>query len=817
MNNAISKSPILFGNDPEEYRRLSYKARLNLLQKYTSYVLREPSRDIRSIRNRLEKIINKAQLPLKTDSYLNHFLNQGMMIPLGGKSIQADLNVLIAISNLIRGKKIKGKRYHTLLIVMWGYYVLWIAHKKQNCNNVELKSKSSLYNITGLEAHTLLKAEKILSGWGILKKSHSHSNINGSFKTSITFSIDFSKLDAYKLKNNSLPESDAKTSALEGTKYKRRHQRFIKEHSTYESFNTNFKPVKAFRLFTRHNDQLYLQVDFANPYLILRSLWSEKSLKNLLGFNDSRVIKAINLKSIKWLDNHLPYYPLHRYDNSEVSVLKNSIRPALKSIAKTGIGLDTVLASSKLQQLKQERETFMREMQRPKAGVYELYKKARGRKKAQIKLENPEIKNEQQIEKFNHQIQTLHRYISRAKSDTAAKLYPKLRFGYSTNRILTFDENIQGIPKKLQYLFKAPKNRSILRLDIKQQDLTVIILLSKDENGLSMLQKEIDIYELIARHLNIERDQAKKGVNAYNFGSNGTRINSKLTEYLGGKVKVRLFHEWMTKNLPKVVAFRENAAKYAKETGMTFPTPHGYSYPVQTQRWNKKKKEWVTVTPGTKSKGYPVQATSAELMMLIVRNLYTSINDSIKIVAPVHDEIILEIDETQEKQATRLFKSALAKAELELFGTDKTFRHKAEAATTLGPQTTNTQTPTPKLQSCTPPHPIPQQQAQTDPQSRQHSQANYHSQQAQPANHTTNQQPRSTPVCTQQEPDRKPKRAKAPRHTITQPHEQKEHSGSTSRRGRGRAPPHQKADLILYVIFCRQIVSTSGISIYRKI
>lgn len=227
----------------------------------------------------------------------------------------------------------------------------------------------------------------------------------------------------------------------------------------------------------------------------------------------------------------------------------------------------------------------------------------------------------------------------------------------STGRLSSTDPNLQNIPistengLKIREAFESEKGKLLMGLDIAQQELRVVSILSGEDKLIDAFNKNIDVHSLTASQLfNIEieavtKEQRRVGKTMnfsllYGISAFGLSDRIKMTREESQSLIDRF---WRT--YPKIKYYFDHLIIDARDNGF-----------VETYFGRRRNAALLTSTnfrlrsaAERELMNFPIQGTSAELMKMSMIKVdeYIKSNNLVlkpKIILQVHDELVLEID-----------------------------------------------------------------------------------------------------------------------------------------------------------------------------
>ena len=239
------------------------------------------------------------------------------------------------------------------------------------------------------------------------------------------------------------------------------------------------------------------------------------------------------------------------------------------------------------------------------------------------------------------------------------KIHPEfIQTGASTGRFACENPNLQNLPVKseegilIRKAFIASSKYKFLSIDYSQIDLRSAAILSKDKNLIEIFQKNLDIHTGVAAKIfKIKEDMVDKEMRrkakSINFGIlYGMGINS-LKESMGVERKeAQEFFEEYKKTFSTLINYLEKVKLNAFKNGYTETL-------LKRRRHIPLLKSGI---PFLKAQGEriainaPFQGTSSDILKLGMIDVEeyikkNKLEDKIKILLQIHDELILEIDE----------------------------------------------------------------------------------------------------------------------------------------------------------------------------
>jgi len=237
------------------------------------------------------------------------------------------------------------------------------------------------------------------------------------------------------------------------------------------------------------------------------------------------------------------------------------------------------------------------------------------------------------------------------------KIHPDfIQTGAATGRFSCENPNLQNLPIKselglnIRKAFLASPGYKLISIDYSQIDLRSAAILSQDINLLDIFQKNIDIHTGVAvkvfkvREEEVTKDMRRKA-KAINFGIIYGMGVTALKDAMGVERKeAQLFFDEYKNTFTGLMSYLENVKKFAAEKGYT-ETLLGRrrQMPLLKSKipFLRSQGERLAINAG-------IQGTTADILKLAMLDLddYISkdnLEDKIKILLQIHDELILEL------------------------------------------------------------------------------------------------------------------------------------------------------------------------------
>lgn len=228
-----------------------------------------------------------------------------------------------------------------------------------------------------------------------------------------------------------------------------------------------------------------------------------------------------------------------------------------------------------------------------------------------------------------------HKYLARMDADGTLR-YGLMAIGTVTGRLSSSNINIQAVPRetdryKVKDAFIARPGYVLAELDYSQAELRLAAHYSKDERLTRLMLEGADLHTATATDMNIPRSRAKN-VNFsawYNIGPKkfSETYNVPLAD---AKVWLARYHQLH----PGIRVLTRSAEAYAEQ--------HGYirMYTGRVRHFNS-----VTASTYTASNAL-IQGGVAEMIRVAILRIAHEIPD-IRILAPVHDSILMEVPDDE--------------------------------------------------------------------------------------------------------------------------------------------------------------------------
>jgi len=274
--------------------------------------------------------------------------------------------------------------------------------------------------------------------------------------------------------------------------------------------------------------------------------------------------------------------------------------------------------------------------------------------------------------------------------DWLLKLSPidgRLHPGYfqiqaATGRFSSREPNAQQIPKRgedgqaIRKLFRAPLGKKLIKADFSGIELRIMACLSQDKTMLEAFQAGQDLHKLTASKVSglpIEQitKAQRQGAKAVNFlliyGGQPELLQRRAKETYGVEMSLeqaQSSHKMFFQAYPGVVAFhkKQRALKNCPKSFFFHSSEKGlYSSPlVCSQTVTGRKRVWGwnmgrSLASINQLYNSPSQGTGADLLKVVMAEVYSSLPEEVKMIGSVHDELILEAPEAlAQETATKL-------------------------------------------------------------------------------------------------------------------------------------------------------------------
>ena len=240
----------------------------------------------------------------------------------------------------------------------------------------------------------------------------------------------------------------------------------------------------------------------------------------------------------------------------------------------------------------------------------------------------------------------------------------------ATGRLSSSDPNLQNIPirtetgREIRAAFTAPPGKVLISADYSQIELRVLAHLSGDKQLRLAFERNEDIHDQTAEKV-FGRDS---GLNAHELRRRAKIINYAL---LYGKTAFTLskdigvtpqaaqsFIDSYFEGFPAVRKFIEDTLDTGRQNGVvTTMFGRRRSFPELTssngQLRSRAEREAVNM---------PIQGTAADILKRAMIDLHASLPPDVRIILTVHDELVLEVPESNTEQISALVRSRMEEA-----------------------------------------------------------------------------------------------------------------------------------------------------------
>jgi DNA polymerase I len=245
----------------------------------------------------------------------------------------------------------------------------------------------------------------------------------------------------------------------------------------------------------------------------------------------------------------------------------------------------------------------------------------------------------------------------------------------TTGRLSSSNPNLQNIPvrtsigQKIRGAFVAPKGFSLLSLDYSQIELRIAAHYSGDATMLKVFKKDEDIHAETARKINgLKKEEVTPAIRntakALNFGLiYGISLFGFARSANISRMKAQEFIQKYKQKFPRMFEYLEEAKKIAREKGYaeTMFGRRRYIPEIKSSNWQ------IKASGERMAINMPFQGSAADIMKLamVKADSYLKKNkleDKARILLSVHDEILLEVKDSQLKTVAKDLKNIMEKA-----------------------------------------------------------------------------------------------------------------------------------------------------------
>lgn len=233
------------------------------------------------------------------------------------------------------------------------------------------------------------------------------------------------------------------------------------------------------------------------------------------------------------------------------------------------------------------------------------------------------------------------------------------QYTVNTGRLSSINPNLQNIPvaselgRHIKTCFIASPGYTLLSFDYSQQELRILAHLSEEEALIDAFTSNRDIHKTTASQLfNVAYEDVTKDqryiAKTINFGIIYGMSSYGMSEGLQiPREDAQMFIDNFYKTFPKIKTYYDTYLKNAKTYGYV-ETLLGrrrfvFNYPGQKFIDNATRRVLMN---------YPIQGTAAELTKKAMIDVYSKIvkgNKNIRLLLQIHDELVLEVKNTDEK------------------------------------------------------------------------------------------------------------------------------------------------------------------------
>lgn len=230
----------------------------------------------------------------------------------------------------------------------------------------------------------------------------------------------------------------------------------------------------------------------------------------------------------------------------------------------------------------------------------------------------------------------------------------------ATGRLSSSEPNLQNIPirtgegRRIRQAFVPPPGYVLLAADYSQIELRIMAHLSNDESLLTAFNEDRDIHQATAAEVfdvplaEVSQDQ-RRSAKAINFGLIYGMSAFGLARQLGiGRHEAQAYVDLYFERYPGVASFMDRTREQARERGYVETVSGRRLYLPEIKSRNYQRRQYAERS----AINAPMQGTAADIIkqaMIDVDAWLTSEQPDAHLIMQVHDELVLEVHESQIK------------------------------------------------------------------------------------------------------------------------------------------------------------------------
>ena len=235
----------------------------------------------------------------------------------------------------------------------------------------------------------------------------------------------------------------------------------------------------------------------------------------------------------------------------------------------------------------------------------------------------------------------------------------------ATGRLSSTDPNLQNIPirseegRRIRQAFVAPKGYKLVAADYSQIELRIMAHLSEDKSLLKAFADGIDVHRATAAEVfgvpldKVENEQ-RRAAKAINFGLIYGMSAFGLAKQLGiGRFEAQDYVDLYFARYPGVKAYMDSTREAAHERGYVETVFGRRLYLPDINARNAQHRQYAERT----AINAPMQGTAADIIkraMIAVDAALTSGKLDARVVMQVHDELVVEVKQSQVEKLNSL-------------------------------------------------------------------------------------------------------------------------------------------------------------------